>query len=82
MVLACVETVTGAYSAQVVEAQGEEDVGKHVLEENVSSDDEWEAEDQEAVAIMTVGRQRRTSELCCTVNLLHFRFPVTCTPES
>ena len=51
---------SGAYSAQVVEAQDEEDKGEHVLEENEASDDESEAEFQEAVALMTVAKQRRT----------------------
>ena len=40
---------SGAYSAQVVEAQDEEDE-EHVPEANETSDDELEAEYQEAVA--------------------------------
>ena len=35
---------SGAYSAQVVEAQDEEDEGEHVLEENKASDEELEVE--------------------------------------
>ena len=45
---------SGAYSAQVVGDEGNEEV--HVLE---ASDDELEAKHQEAVAMMTVARQRR-----------------------
>ena len=44
---------SGVYSAQVVEAQDEEHEGAHVLEEN-------EASDKEAVATLTIARQRRT----------------------
>ena len=49
---------SGAYPAQVVEVQdvGNEEV--HV-EAKEASDDEWEAECQEAVATMTVARQSR-----------------------
>ena len=50
---------SGAYSAQVVEAQDEEDEEEHVLEANEASDDELEAEFQEAVALMTIAKQRR-----------------------
>ena len=49
----------GAYSAQVVEAQDEEDEEKHALEGNEAADDELEAEYQEAVALMTIAKQRR-----------------------
>ena len=51
---------SGAYSAQVVEAQDEGDEEEHVLEVNGASDDELEAEYQEAAAMMTVAKQRRT----------------------
>ena len=37
----------------------EEEEGEHVLEENAASDDELEAEYQEAVALMTIAKQRR-----------------------
>ena len=47
---------SGAYSAQVVEVPDEGDEEVHVLE---ASDDEFEAEYQEAVAMMTIARQRR-----------------------
>ena len=47
---------SGAYSAQVVEVPDEGDEEVHVLE---ASDDELEAEYQEAVAMMTIARQRR-----------------------
>ena len=50
---------SGAYSAQVVEAQDEENEEVHVLEAKKASDDELEAEYQEAVAMMTVAKQRR-----------------------
>ena len=50
---------SGAYSAQVVEAPDEEDEGEHVLEENEASDDELEAEYQEAVTLMTTAKQHR-----------------------
>ena len=43
---------SGAYSAQVVEADDEEDEEDHVLETNEASDDELEAEYQEAEALM------------------------------
>ena len=43
-----------------MEAQDEEDEGEHVLEGNEASDDELEAEYQEAVALMAVLRQCRT----------------------
>ena len=46
----------GTYSAQLVEVPGEGDEEVHVLE---ASDDEMEAEYQEAVSVMTVARQRR-----------------------
>ena len=51
---------SGAYSAQVVEAQDEEDEEKHVLEANEASDNEVEAECQEAVALMTIAKQRKS----------------------
>ena len=41
---------SGAYSAQVVEAQDEEDEEEYALEANETPDDELEAEYQEAVA--------------------------------
>ena len=44
----------------MVEAQDEEDEEEHVLEANEASDDESEAEYQEAVAMMTVAKQPRT----------------------
>ena len=50
---------SGAYPAQVVEAPDEEDEEVHVLVATEASDDEWEAEYQEAVAMMTVAGQRR-----------------------
>ena len=50
---------SGASSAQAVEAQDEEAEGEHVLEENKASDDELEAESQEAVAVMTIAKQRK-----------------------
>ena len=50
---------SGAYSAQVVEGQDEEDEGERVLKENEASNDELEAEYQEAVAMMTIAKQRR-----------------------
>ena len=43
----------------MVEAQDEEDEQEHVLEANEVSDDELEAEYQEAVARMTIAKQRR-----------------------
>ena len=43
----------------MVEAQDEQDEEKHVLEANEASDDELEAEYQEAVAMMTIAKQRR-----------------------
>ena len=43
----------------MVEAQDEEDEGDHVLKENEASNDELEAEYQEAVAMMTIAKQRR-----------------------
>ena len=46
----------GAYSAQVVGVQDEGNEEVHVLG---ASDDELEAEHQEAVAMVTVARQRR-----------------------
>ena len=58
-VFPCLEKQSGVYSAQVVEAQDEEDEEKHVLEVNEASDDELEAQYQEAVALMTIGIQRR-----------------------
>ena len=42
------------YLSQVVEAQDEEDEQEHVLEANQASDDELQAENQEAVALMTI----------------------------
>ena len=50
---------SGAFSAKVVEAQDEEDEEEHVLEANEASDDELEAEYQEAVALMTIAKKRR-----------------------
>ena len=50
---------SGAYSAQVVEAQDGEDEEEHVLDANQASDDEPEAEYQEAVALMTIAKHRR-----------------------
>ena len=50
---------SGTYSAQVVEAQDEEDEEEHVLEVNEGSDDELKGEYQEAVAMMTIEKQRR-----------------------
>ena len=50
---------SGAYPAQVGEAWDEGNEEVHVLEAKEASDDEWEAEYQEAVAMMTVARQRR-----------------------
>ena len=44
----------------MVEAPDEEDEGEYVLEENEASDDKLEAEYQEAVAMMTIAKQRRT----------------------
>ena len=44
---------------KVVDAQDEEDEEEHVLEANAASDDELEAEYQEAVALMTIAKQRR-----------------------
>ena len=44
----------------MVEAQDEGDEEEHVLEANEASDDEMEAEYQEAAAMMTVAKQRRT----------------------
>ena len=44
----------------MVEAPDEEDEGEHVLEEIEASDDKLEAEYQEAVAMMTIAKQRRT----------------------
>ena len=43
----------------MVEAWGEEDEEEHVLEANGASDDELEAEYQEAVALTTIAKQRR-----------------------
>ena len=51
---------SGACSAQVVDAQDDEDEEEHVLGTNEASDDELEAEYQEAVAMMTVAKQHRT----------------------
>ena len=50
---------SGEYSVQVVESHDEEDEGEHLLEENEPSDDELEAEYQEAVALMTIAKQCR-----------------------
>ena len=44
----------------MVETQDEEDEEQHAFEANEASDDELEAECQEAVAMMTVAEQRRT----------------------
>ena len=43
----------------LLEAQDEEDEEKHVFEANGASDDELEAEYQEALALMTIANQRR-----------------------
>ena len=51
---------SGAYSAQKVEAQEEGDEEEPVLEGTDTSEDELEAEYQEAVAAMTIAKQRRT----------------------
>ena len=51
--------LSGARSAQVVEAQDEEDEEEHVVEANEASDDELEVEYQEAVAMLTIAKQRR-----------------------
>ena len=48
-----------AYLAHVVEPQDEEDEEAQILEEKEASDDELEAEYQEAVAMMTIAKQRR-----------------------
>ena len=50
---------SGAYSAQVVEAQDEEDEGEHVLEANEPSVDALGAEYQEVVAMITIAKQGR-----------------------
>ena len=50
---------SGAYWAQVVEAQDEEDEEEYVPEVDEASDDELEAEYQEGVALVTVAKQRR-----------------------
>ena len=52
---------SGAYSAQMVEAQDEEDEEEHILEANEASDDELGAEYQEAVALMTVAKRAQSS---------------------
>ena len=52
-------TQSGAYSAQVVEAQDEEDEEQHVLEANEASDEELEAEHRETMALITIAKQRR-----------------------
>ena len=49
-----------AYSAQVVEAQDGKDEEERVLEAKEASDDVLGAEYQEAVAIITIAKQRRT----------------------
>ena len=49
----------GAFSAQVAAAHDEEDEEEHFLEANEASDDELEAEHWEAVALMTIAKQRR-----------------------
>ena len=49
----------GAYSAQVVAAHDDEDEEEHFLEATEASDDESEAEHWEAVALMTIAKQRR-----------------------
>ena len=50
----------GALQGSVLlEAHDEEDEEKHVFEANGASDDELEAEYQEAVALMTIANQRR-----------------------
>ena len=43
----------------MVEAQDEEDEEEYVSEVNEASDDELEAEYQEAVALRTIAKQRR-----------------------
>ena len=43
----------------MVEAQDEDDEEEHVLEENEASDEELEAEYQEAMTLMTILKQRR-----------------------
>ena len=47
-------------SGALREAQDEEDEEEHVLKENEASDDELEAEYQEAVAMLTIAKQRQT----------------------
>ena len=49
---------SGAFSSQVVEAQDDEDDGEHVFKAKDALDDELEADYQEAVAMMTVAKQR------------------------
>ena len=44
----------------MVEAPDEESEGEHVLEGNEASDEELEAEYQEAVTMLTIAKQRRT----------------------
>ena len=54
-------TQSGAYSAQVVvEARDEEDEEEHVPEANEASDEELGPEYQEAVAMVTIAKQRRS----------------------
>ena len=50
---------SGAYPAQVGEAWDEGNEEVHVLEAKEASHDEWEAEYQEAVAMMAIAKQRR-----------------------
>ena len=50
----------GAYSAQVVEAQDEEDEKEHFLEANGGSQRRVGGEHEEAVALMTTEKQRRS----------------------
>ena len=49
----------GAYSAQVVAAHDDEDEEEHFLEATEASDDESEAEHWEAVALISIAKQRR-----------------------
>ena len=62
---------SGAHTAQVVVAQDEEDEGEHDLEENEASDDELEVQHQEAVAMMTIAKQKRTERESSSRNLSH-----------
>ena len=55
------------------EAQDEEDEGEHVLEKKEASDDELEAEYQEAVAMLTIAKQRRKEVDSSLENLVHLK---------